>query len=261
MDHFQQGVGDTLHILHHELSRLEEEIRHRSPADADIWVPSLDRALRASFEQADALRRFLVVHRTPRVAPYDPLARLRLQSAHFVPAHDSLAPDPPVVFEGDSEQVVECFRLILGGFEAAGGESYAARLYLDAEEPRIDIGFDDRAPAPLRFTFSNALVLEAGATADRWTAASNGGQFIVLDGGIRVTFSGTMPLPPPLPLADALLPDMRKATNRLLPWRGAIGHFEPGHVDFSELIDLYRNPIVAAREHVADACRILRNRQ
>lgn len=256
MEYFIRTVTSEMATIDRRLRRYADDLRRHQPAHADAWAPMLDRALRACYEQTDALRRYLVLFRSPRVAAYDPLELFRAQSAHFVRTYDLLAPESPTLFHGDAEQIAEVFRVIRNGFETRRKTSLTTRLYLEVRESRLEIALDDDTPAPTEFGFTKSLTLSVPAIGARWSAATSGGRLTPVDGGIRLTLAGDEPIPPPEPFADAALPLVRKAANHLIPWRGAIGHFEPGHVDESEWIELYRRPIEAAAGQIADAIAI-----
>lgn len=256
MEHFVYTVTSALAMLDQQLRRHADELQRHQPADADAWAPSLDRALRSCYEQTDALRRYLILFRSPRVALYDPLELFRAHSAHFVRTYDSLAPETPTLFSGDAEQIAEAFRLIRSGFETYRVNSLTTRIYIEDLESRLEITLDDDMPAPTEFGLTQLLTLSVPAVGARWSAATSGGRLTPMNGGIRLTLAGGEPIPPPEPLADAALPLVRMAAARLMPWRGAIGHFEPGQVDESEWIELYRRPIEAAARQIADAIAI-----
>jgi len=256
MEHFAYTVTSALAMLDQQLRRHADELQGRRPSDADAWAPSLDRALRACYEQTDALRRYLILFRSPHVALYDPLELFRAHSAHFVRTYDSLAPDTPTLFRGDAEQIAEVFRLIRSGLETCRKNSLTTRVYIEVLESRLEIALDDDTPAPTEFGLTQSLTLNVPATGARWSAATCGGRLTPCNGGIRLRLAGDEPIPSPEPLADAALPLIRMAAARLMPWRGAIGYFEPGQVDESEWIELYRGPIEAAAREIADVIAI-----
>ncbi len=257
MDSFNSHLTGALTAVERALHRHAAELRHHRPRDADTWAPELDRVLRDSFEAIEAARRFLILHRTPEYTAYDLLDRFRAQSPHVVRSHDSLAPDEPLLLQGDPEQIAECLRLALRGFDAGRRDSVTTRLYLDDDDSRIDIAFDDGAPPPNAFALSDALVLDGPALARCWTAATQGGTLERTERVIQLYLTGDDPVPPPDARADAALPLLRAAAARLMPWRGAIGHFEPGFAGDSELVALYAVPTEAAAERISQAIALI----
>lgn len=249
----------ALIAVERELHRRGDELRHHHPCDADMWAPALDRVLRDSVEVLEAARRFLVLHRTPEYTAYDPLERFRAQSPHVVRTHDSLAPDEPLLFHGDPEQITECLRLALRGFDAVRRDSVTTRFYLDDDDSRIDIAFDDNASPPDTFPLADALVLDGPILARCWAAATQGGTLERTEHVIQLYLVGDGPVPPADTRADAALPILRSAAARLMPWRGAIGHFEPGFADDTELVALYAAPVQTTAQLLTQALAVLQS--
>jgi hypothetical protein len=110
--------------------------------------------------------------------------------------------------------------------------------------------FDD----PLRF---GPFALDAGAFDACWASATAGGAVDRDTEGVQLWLTGTRTVNGALPGAAAAEGPAGRASQSLLPWRGAIGVYDAGYVSVEESLQLYRQAAESALRHAAAAQDVL----
>jgi len=243
-------LASALTSLIRRLRHTLHELEGIEPAQIDF--AGLDLALRSAFLDAEAIRRYIDLHRPAVYAAYDPLETLERYSAQLLSGarceHKEL-----VRLVGDAAQMVECVKLVRENIEMNQGAHMMVAVFLDSEHPRIAIGVEGmgRLVSPLKLGDLFALSLEDFQGC--WAAACQGG-YIERDGQtVSLHLEGDAPIPQrDERLARAMEP-ISKAARRLLSWRGATGMDEPAMASAEESKHLYTKAAESALEYAEEA--------
>lgn len=214
-------------------------------------LPGLDRSLRALFEAADGAKRYLTLYRESVHALYDPIAAARAQSAHLV--GPSLASMMAKHFTGDSEQVTECLRLVVDNGKLDHGGAISLAVHPDGHPPRIEVHVNDAASLPDVFTLAGGFEIPFDELSERWNGATDGGRVETGRGGLVMNLRGTRRPPEACPWANHVLAPASQLVRILMPWRGAIGHFEHGSGANEETRTLYAQSLKKAAAAIKQA--------
>jgi len=218
-------------------------------------VPQLDTTLKRAYGAANGARRLLLLARAPNYADFDPAAALRELGA-FVPQKresTQMVIEAIRFVRGDREQMAEAFRIVGENIELGSGA-------------RLRITVSGEAPARIVLELSGEGVIGDPLSVDgvhdmdwedfgvRWTAATDGGHVGLDASAVILYLEGDRPVPETYADLDTPLSACKNLSRRLSSWRGAIGHYEPGMVDESEIVAIYRDIVDRS---MADINRIL----
>jgi hypothetical protein len=234
-----------------DTATLRTALAATAPAELHDFLPELDRRLRSIYEWLDGCRRFLILYRPSARTLYDPVAVARAQSAQLV--------GPPVAmtasrqFNGDPEQVRECLRLIVENGRLTQGGTLALEIHVEGECPRIVARLNNAAALPDIFVVAGPFRLPLEDLRERWNAATGGGRLDVAGAGLIMNLRGTRRPPRDYPWAGEVLEPVSDAARALIPWRGAIGHYEFGMDADTESLHLYGQILEKVQTLLQDA--------
>ena len=219
--------------------------RHGTTAPENL-VPQLDINLRTIQANADALYRLAVLLRPPNPEEYDPIKTFRILSGHIdltLNTHNNVSLQPLICI-GDSEQLYECIRLLLQNAHLQTGTRLRAEIIIEGI-PRILLRFLPSGSFPIFITVDGRLDISWEQLKNTWTAATQGGHLTWSEETLSCFLRGDQAV---LPTGEdapetRIAEVMRHLARHLRPWKGAIGHYEPGYLSSDDLLPMYRKAV------------------
>ena len=209
-------------------------------------APQLDLKLRTVQAIADAIYRLAVLLRSPNPEQYNPSKTFNILSGHVDLTLDTYhtVSKQPMMCLGDSEQLYVCIRLLVQNAQLQHGARLRAELLLE-NTPRMILRFLPSGSFPDSFTIEGLYDLSWEQLKNTWTAATQGGHLAWNDETLSCYLEGDMAV---LPTRDdapetRIAEIMRHVARRLRPWRGSIGHYEPGYLAPEDLLPMYRRTV------------------
>lgn len=238
---------------------LDEALRVLQSANSETIsgdVARLDLLLRKAFERLDESTRFCEAHRPSMPREYDPVRLVRDEMGHFERVEDSLASEEPEEFWGDPEQIRLCLRLIVQTL-ARRRVAFSIRLFLDAQEPRIEITADEAAALPSSLSLGDSFVIAGEDFGHLWTAATEGGEVRLHDDLYVLYLVGDRTRATLQTVSETVRTGVAQAARTLSAWRGAIGQYEDGMMSPSEMLGVYERNVTRAMVLVDDVLSAL----
>ena len=176
----------------------------------DDWRPKAERVLASVREDLrdatphditpetalDALRRYLLLCRTPEHREFDPTAVVSALAGETSTETCVVEVEPTGPCFGDPDQIIEIIRLLR---DNASLEKDAC-LYIEAFEkdhlPQSAISFDGPGHFNRPLSFAGSLGMDLESLERRWTVATRGGRFDKAPNGLILRFKGMREIPP-----------------------------------------------------------------
>jgi hypothetical protein len=245
----KKRLRDALAQALDQLEQAQTALTNASGASEGLFH-ELDRSMRWAAELAEASRRFALLFRPPRTAPYDAAALLRILSGQ-VPALAVEQQGPPRdVEEGDQAQILECVKLLVDNARLNVGDSFNFAAVLEGDAPHYALVFSSPAGSwadPLRLR--NLMDLSRNEFSDVWTNATGGGYATWMPDGVQLFLQGDAPQTAADEAFHHAGAALDKTRRHLRPWCGSAAS-EEGLVGEEESRRLYEQSARRAAEHL-----------
>jgi hypothetical protein len=216
-------------------------------------IPEMDLNLRESWKLAEGCRRLFILHREPVYTPYDPVEVLRRHSGECRLELDGPMPAGSRSCLGDSEQVLECIRLLRDNVTLGHKGSLRTEIVTEGSSPRVLLALGGKGTLPTTLQMDGLYQFDIDMLGRRWTAATNGGHMAITESAVLFYLEGDREVPVSLASLEETLHAVIRLARLLSSWRGAIGHYEPGMVSCAEIQSLYRDTVVAGMTLIDEA--------
>lgn len=241
----QEAVERHLRMARGCLIKARSLLDVKDPQELDHRVPELDSHLRDAFHLLEDCRRYLTLYREPEYEEYD-LAKIVRKGAEQPGPLFNIDPNKPCFVEGDPEQTMGCLRLIRDSARLTAGQSLSADLYREESLPYIVVRAAGGFELPEVFAIRPGLDVSRVALAERWAAATRGGEIEFIPDGLLLGLNGPLPAPESSEALTRLVTPVRRAGEILRAWRGASGLYEPGYASLEDVARLYEKAVTEA---------------
>ena len=231
-----------------ELLNLGVALDNAASSSMETLAPDCDQKFKRLYEHADATRRYAVLAAPPRLQLYDPAktlnrlsGRLRRQPATPLPQATAEA---SVSEYGDPQKIYECVHLLTQNIQLQSGAGFQGELAVEVE-PRLVIRVSPSVALPEHFTLDGHFTLDWDMVGACWTAATHGGHMARAEEVIIGYLRGDRPVfPAPEDCLEWRITEvMQRLSRLLLPWRSAIGVYEPGYMAIDDIVASYSDVV------------------